>query len=140
MCSPGGRLNAAYTGVAGHVEAGRGDKVAYHGEGEAEDDRRTITFAELQAEVVRFANALKRLGVGKGTPVGIYMGMVLELPVAMLACARLGAPHTVVFGGFSADSLSGRLQDMGCEVLITQDEAWRRGTTVPLKRVADEAG
>ena len=67
------------------------------------------------------------------------MGMVPEAPVAMLACARLGAPHTVVFGGFSADSLSGRLNDMGCEVLITQDEAWRRGTTVPLKRTADEA-
>ena len=67
------------------------------------------------------------------------MGMVPELPIAMLACTRLGAPHTVVFGGFSADSLSGRLNDMGCEVLITQDEAWRRGTTVPLKRIADEA-
>ena len=89
--------------------------------------------------MTRLANALRALGVGKGTPVGIYMGMVPELPVAMLACARLGAPHTVVFGGFSADSLSGRLHDMGCEVLITQDEAWRRGTTVPLKRIADEA-
>ena len=75
----------------------------------------------------------------KGTPVGIYMGMVPETPIAMLACARIGAPHTVVFGGFSADSLCGRLHDMGCEVLITQDEAWRRGTTVPLKRTADEA-
>ncbi len=135
----GGKLNVAYNCVDRHVEAGRGDKVAYHWEGEPEDDRRTITFAELQAEVVRFANALKRLGVGKGTPVGIYMGMVLELPVAMLACARLGAPHTVVFGGFSADSLSDRLNDMGCELLITQDEGWRRGTRVPLKQNADEA-
>ena len=89
--------------------------------------------------MTKLANALKELGVGKGTPVGIYMGMVPEAPVAMLACARLGAPHTVVFGGFSADSLSGRLNDMGCEVLITQDEAWRRGATVPLKRTADEA-
>ena len=89
--------------------------------------------------MTKLANALKELGVGKGTPVGIYMGMVPEAPIAMLACARLGAPHTVVFGGFSADSLSGRLQDMGCEVLITQDEAWRRGATVPLKRTADEA-
>src|SRR5207247_3581094 len=79
------------------------------------------------------------LDVKKGTPVGIYMGMVPEAPVAMLACARLGAPHTVVFGGFSADSLSDRLVDMGCEVLITQDEAWRRGSTVPLKHTADEA-
>jgi acetyl-CoA synthetase len=135
----GGKLNVAYNCVDRHVEAGRGDKVAYHWEGEPEDDRRTITFAELQAEVVRFANALKGLGVGKGTSVGIYMGMVLELPVAMLACARLGAPHTVVFGGFSADSLSGRLNDMGCELLITQDEGWRRGTRVPLKQNADEA-
>ena len=75
----------------------------------------------------------------KGTPVGIYMGMVPEAPIAMLACARIGAPHTFVFGGFSADSLSGRLQDMGCEVVITQDEAWRRGTTVPLKQTTDEA-
>ena len=99
----------------------------------------TITYAELQRDVVRFANALKELGVGKGTAVAIYMGMVPELPVAMLACARLGAPHTVVFGGFSADSLSGRMNDMGCEVLVTQDEAWRRGSTVPLKRTADEA-
>ena len=93
----------------------------------------------LQRDVVRFANALKKLGVKKGTPVAIYMGMVPELPVAMLACTRLGAPHTVVFGGFSADSLSGRMVDMECEVLITQDEAWRRGATVPLKNVADEA-
>ena len=91
------------------------------------DDRRELTYADLLAEVTKLANALKELGVGKGTPVGIYLGMVPEAPVAMLACARLGAPHTVVFGGFSADSLSGRLQDMGCEVLITQDEAWRRG-------------
>ena len=89
--------------------------------------------------MTKLANALKGLGVGKGTPVGIYLGMVPEAPIAMLACARLGAPHTVVFGGFSADSLSDRLHDMECEVLITQDEAWRRGTTVPLKRTADEA-
>jgi acetyl-CoA synthetase len=98
-----------------------------------------VTFAELQRETTKLANALKELGVQKGTPVGIYMGMVPETPIAMLACARIGAPHTVVFGGFSADSLSDRLQDMQCEVLITQDEAWRRGTTVPLKKTADEA-
>ena len=124
----GGTLNICFNCVDRHVEAGLGGKVAYHWEGEPEDERRTITFADLQREVVRLANALKKLGVGKGTPVGIYMGMVPEVPVAMLACARLGAPHTVVFGGFSADSLSGRLNDMGCEVLITQDEAWRRGS------------
>jgi acetyl-CoA synthetase len=135
----GGKLNVAYNCVDRHVEAGLGDRVAYHWEGEPVDDRRTITYADLQGEVVRFANALKSLGVGKGTPVGIYMGMVPELPIAMLACARLGAPHTVVFGGFSADSLAGRLNDMGCEVLVTQDEGWRRGQPVPLKRNADEA-
>ena len=108
----GGKLNVCFNCVDRHVEAGRGDKVAYYWEGEPEDDRRELTFADLQREVVRFANALKALGVGKGTPVGIYMGMVPELPIAMLACARLGAPHTVVFGGFSAESLSDRLNDM----------------------------
>src|SRR5919201_63161 len=135
----GGKLNVCFNCVDRHVEAGNGDKVAYYWEGEPEDERRTITFADLQKEVVRFANGLKKLGVGKETPVGIYMGMVPELPVAMLACTRLGAPHTVVFGGFSADSLSGRLNDMECELLITQDEGWRRGQRVPLKRNADEA-
>ncbi len=135
----GGKLNVCFNCVDRHVEAGLGDKVAYHWEGEPEDERRTITFADLQREVVRFANALKELGVGKGTPVGIYMGMIPELPVSMLACARLGAPHTVVFGGFSADSLSDRLNDMECEVLITQDAGWRKGGEVPLKRNADEA-
>jgi acetyl-CoA synthetase len=135
----GGKLNVCFNCVDRHVEAGRGDKVAYYWEGEPEGERREVTFADLQREVVRLANGLKALGVKKGTPVGIYMGMVPETAVAMLACARLGAPHTVVFGGFSADSLSGRLGDMECEVLITQDEAWRRGTTVPLKKTADEA-
>jgi acetyl-CoA synthetase len=135
----GGKLNVCFNCVDRHVEAGNGEKVAYHWEGEPENERRTITFADLQREVVRFANALKRLGVQTGTPFGIYMGMVPELPIAMLACARLGAPHTVVFGGFSAESLSGRLNDMGCELLITQDEAWRKGAPVPLKRNADDA-
>jgi acetyl-CoA synthetase len=135
----GGKLNVCFNCVDRHVEAGQGSKVAYHWEGEPEQDRRTITFSDLQGEVVKLANALKRLGVGKGTPVGIYMGMVPELPMAMLACARLGAPHTVVFGGFSAESLSGRLNDMGCELLITQDEAWRKGSPVPLKRNVDDA-
>jgi acetyl-CoA synthetase len=89
--------------------------------------------------VVRFANALKKLGVAKGTPVAIYMGMVPELAIAMLACTRLGAPHTVVFGGFSADALSDRMNDMECELLITQDEGWRNGAKVPLKQNADDA-
>ncbi|HKR99527.1 MAG TPA: acetate--CoA ligase, partial [Candidatus Dormibacteraeota bacterium] len=135
----GGRLNVCFNCVDRHVDAGSGDKVAYHWEGEPDNDRRDITFAELQRDVVRFANVLKSLGVGKGTPVGIYMGMVPELPTAMLACARLGAPFTVVFGGFSAESLSGRLNDMECKLLITQDEGWRRGATVPLKGNSDAA-
>jgi acetyl-CoA synthetase len=135
----GGKLNVCFNCVDRHVEAGNGDRVAYFWEGEPEDERRTITFVDLQREVVRFANALKALGVGKGIPVGIYMGMVPELPIAMLACARLGAPHSVVFGGFSAESLSDRMNDMECEFLITQDEGWRAGKKVPLKRNADEA-
>jgi acetyl-CoA synthetase len=135
----GGKLNVCFNCVDRHVEAGKGNKVAYYWEAEPEGERRTITFADLQRDVVRFANALKELGVKKGTPVGIYMGMVPELPVAMLACTRLGAPHTVVFGGFSAESLSDRLNDMECEVLITQDEGWRGGKKVPLKMNADEA-
>ncbi len=135
----GGKLNVCFNCVDRHVEAGSGDKVAIFWEGEPEDDRREITYTELQRDVVRFANVLKEIGVRKGTPVAIYMGMVPELPAAMLACTRLGAPHTVVFGGFSADSLSGRMNDMECEVLITQDAGWRKGNEVPLKKTADEA-
>ena len=135
----GGKLNVCYNCVDRHVEAGNGGKVAYYWEGEPEGERREITFADLQRDVVRFANGLKKLGVKKGTPVGIYMGMVPELPVAMLACTRIGAPHTVVFGGFSADSLSGRMNDMECELVITQDEGWRNGARVPLKKNTDEA-
>jgi len=135
----GAKLNVCFNCVDRHVDAGRGGKVAYFWEGEPAGERREITYAELQRDVVRFANALKELGVRKGTPVAIYLGMVPELPAVMLACTRLGAPHTVVFGGFSADSLSDRMNDMGCEVLVTQDEAWRRGARVPLKRTSDEA-
>jgi acetyl-CoA synthetase len=135
----GGKLNVCFNCVDRHVEAGNGDRVAYYWEGEPEDERRAITFADLQREVVRFANGLRDLGIRKGTPVAIYMGMVPETAVAMLACARLGAPHTVVFGGFSAESLSDRMNDMECELLITQDEGWRAGKKVPLKRNADEA-
>src|SRR5205814_6335791 len=112
----GGKLNVAYNCVDRHVEQGRGDKVAYFWEGEPEGDRRRITYAELQREVVRFANTLRSLGVGRGTPVGIYLGMIPELPIAMLACTRLGAPHTVGFGAFSADAHPGRMNDMECEV------------------------
>jgi acetyl-CoA synthetase len=135
----GGKLNVCFNAVDRHVEAGNGDRVAYYWEGEPEDDRRAITFADLQRETVRLANALRELGVRRGTPVGIYMGMVPQLPIAMLACARIGAPHTVVFGGFSAESLSDRLNDMECVLLITQDEGWRAGKKVPLKQNADDA-
>jgi len=135
----GGKLNVAYNCVDRHVEAGLGGKVAYHWEGEPAGETRTITFADLQREVVRTANGLRKLGVGKGTAVGIYMGMVPELPIAMLACARLGAPFTVVFGGFRGASLSDRLNDMSCELVITQDKGWRRGNEVPLKANVDEA-
>jgi acetyl-CoA synthetase len=134
----GGQLNVADNCLDRHVEAGGGDKVAYHWIGEPGEER-TITYAELRDEVARFANALKSLGVRKGDRVNIYMGMVPELPVAMLACARLGAPHSVVFGGFSADALKDRINDAEAKVLITQDEGWRAGKTVPLKRNADDA-
>ena len=135
----GGKLNVAYNCVDRHVEAGLGERVAFHWEGEPAGDRRSITYADLQRDVTRMANALKELGVGKGTPSRSTWGWCRSCAVAMLACTRLGAPHTVVFGGFSADSLSDRMNDMGCEVLVTQDEAWRRGKPVPLKRVADDA-
>jgi acetyl-CoA synthetase len=135
----GGTLNVCFNCIDRHVDEGRGSRVAYHWEGEPADERRSITFAELQREIVRFANGLRAIGVRKGTPVAIYMGMVPELPIAMLACARLGAPHTVVFGGFSAEALSDRMNDMECELLITQDEAWRGGRRIPLKQSADDA-
>jgi acetyl-CoA synthetase len=135
----GGRLNVCHNCVDRHVEAGNGDKVAYFWEGEPEGDRLRITFSDLQGRVVRAANGFKEMGIGRGTHVGVYMGMIPELPVTMLALARLGAPFTVVFGGFSADSLSGRMNDMECEFLITQDESWRAGKPVPLKQNADEA-
>jgi len=134
-----GKLNVCYNCVDRHVEAGAGDKVAFYWEGELENTRRTITYADLQSDVVRFANVLKSLGVKKGTPVAIYLGMIPELPVAMLACARLGAPHCVVFGGFSAESLADRANDFEAEILITQDEGYRRGKPLGLKKIADEA-
>jgi acetyl-CoA synthetase len=134
----GGKLNAADNCLDRHVDAGGGDKVAYYWEGEP-GDTRTITYAQMRDDVARFANALKSIGVKKGDRVNIYMGMVPELPVAMLACARLGAPHSVVFGGFSADALRDRINDAEAKVLITQDEGWRAGKVVPLKGNADDA-
>ena len=134
----GGRLNASYNCLDRHVEAGGGDKVAYHWEGEP-GDTRTITYRDLYEETCRFANALKELGVRRGDRVAIYLGMVPELPVAMLACARIGAAHSVVFGGFSAEALKDRINDAQAKILITADGAHRRGQVVPLKENADEA-
>ena len=134
----GGQLNVAYNCVDRHVERGLGDKVAYHWIGEP-GDTRTLTFADLQREVSKAANALLELGVTTGDRVAIYMPMIPELPIAMLACARIGAPHTVVFGGFSAEALSGRINDCGAKVLITADGGYRRGKAVALKPQADEA-
>ncbi|MCU1462698.1 MAG: acsA [Acidimicrobiales bacterium] len=134
----GGRLNVSYNCLDRHVEAGRGDRVAYHWEGEP-GDTRTITYADLHTEVGKFANVLKSLGVEKGDRVAIYMPMIPELPVAMLACARLGAPHSVVFGGFSSDALRDRINDAEAKVLITADGGNRRGSVFPLKPPADQA-
>jgi acetyl-CoA synthetase len=135
----GGRLNAAYNCVDRHVEAGNGDKVAIHWVGEPDDDTATITYADLQDKVCQAANALGELGVQTGDRVAIYMPMVPETVIAMLACARLGAPHTVVFGGFSADALTGRIQDCDARVVITADGGYRRGAPSALKPNVDEA-
>jgi acetyl-CoA synthetase len=134
----GGRLNVSHNCLDRHVEAGHGDRVAYHWEGEP-GDTRTITYAQLLEEVCRFANALRSLGVERGDRVGIYLPMIPELPVAMLACARIGAAHSVVFGGFSADAVRDRMNDAEAKVIVTADEGWRRGNRVPLKRNTDEA-
>jgi acetyl-CoA synthetase len=133
----GATLNITESCLDQHL-AERGDRVAYHWEGEP-GDTRSITYRELHQDVCRAANALAALGVTKGDRVAIYMGMVPELPVAMLACARLGAPHSVVFGGFSSDSLRDRILDAEAKVLITCDGAWRAGNVVPLKEMADAA-
>jgi acetyl-CoA synthetase len=134
----GGKLNVAHNCLDRHVAAGRGDKVAILFEGEPGDSR-AITYAELLEEVCRFANALKSLGVEAGDRVNIYLPMIPEAAVAMLACARIGAAHSVVFGGFSAQALADRINDAGAKVLITADGGWRRGSVFPLKPAADEA-
>ena len=131
-----GKLNISYNCLDRHVEAGRGDKVAFHWEGEP-GDVRTINYNELLEEVSKFANVLKSLGIQKGDRVCIYMPMIPELPVAMLACARIGAPHSIVFGGFSADSLSDRIDDADAKLLITADGGYRRGEPFLLKDTAD---
>jgi acetyl-CoA synthetase len=134
----GGTLNVSENCLDRHVAAGRGDKVAYHWEGEP-GDTRSITYAELLDEVQRFANVLKSLGVRKGDRVNVYMPMIPELPIALLACARIGAPHSVVFGGFSSDSLADRINDAEAKVLITADGGYRRGAVADLKGNADVA-
>jgi acetyl-CoA synthetase len=133
----GGKINASYNCLDRHLEK-NGDRVAFHWIGEP-GDARSLTYAELHEEVCRLANALKELGVNKGDRVAIYLPMVPELPAAMLACARIGAVHSVVFGGFSAESLKDRINDADAKVLITADGGYRRGQTVPLKENADEA-
>jgi acetyl-CoA synthetase len=133
----GGTLNVAANCLDRHL-AERGDRIAFHWEGEP-GDRLHITYRELHERVCRFANALRTLGVGRGGRVAIYMGMIPELPVAMLACARLGAAHTVVFGGFSSEALRDRMDDFGATVLVTQDHSFRAGKHVHLKDNADVA-
>jgi len=134
----GGKLNVSWNCLDRHVLAGRGDKVALHFEGEP-GDTRTVTYAALLDEVQRFANVLKGLGVGRGDRVNIYLPMIPEAAVAMLACARIGAAHSVVFGGFSSQALADRINDAEAKVLVTADGGWRRGEVFPLKPQADEA-
>ncbi|MBO2455530.1 acetate--CoA ligase [Actinomadura barringtoniae] len=135
----GGELNVAYNCVDRHVEAGRGAKVAFHWEGEPEGDTRTISYAELQSQVNKAANALLELGVRKGDRVAIYMPMIPELPISMLACARIGATHSVVFGGFSSEALRTRIDDAQAKLVITADGGYRRGKPSALKPTVDEA-
>jgi len=135
----GGKLNAAYNCVDRHVDAGNGDRVALHWVGEPEDDTRALTYSDLKDEVSKAANALTELGVETGDRVAIYMPMLPETAIAMLACARIGAPHTVVFGGFSADALASRVKDCQAKVVITADGGYRRGKPSSLKPAVDEA-
>ncbi len=134
----GGKLNIAYNCLDRHIEAGKGDKVAYYWEGEP-GDKRTITYSELKDEVCKASNALKELDVVKGDRVVIYMPMIPELVVTLLACARIGALHTVVFGGFSADAVRDRINDSEAEIVITSDGGYRRGAPSALKPQVDEA-
>ncbi|MEV7513412.1 AMP-binding protein, partial [Streptomyces sp. NPDC091201] len=133
-----GRLNVAYNCVDRHVEAGNGERVALHFEGEPGDSR-AITYAELKDEVSRAANALTELGVEAGDRVAVYLPMIPEAVVAMLACARIGAAHSVVFGGFSADAVASRIQDADAKLVITADGGYRRGRPSALKPAIDEA-
>src|SRR3982751_483783 len=134
----GGTLNASVNCVDRHVRGPRRNKAAIIWEGEP-GDRRTLTYFDLYRQVGQFANVLKSLGVKRGDRVAIYLPLIPELAITMLACARIGAIHSVVFGGFSSDSLRDRINDSECTLLITADGGWRRGQVVPLKQMADEA-
>ncbi|WP_375404931.1 acetate--CoA ligase [uncultured Amnibacterium sp.] len=135
----GGKLNVAVNCLDRHVAAGLGDRVAYYFEGEPDGERSVITYRELTERVCQAANVLEGLGVQPGDRIAIYMPMVPETVIAMLACARIGAPHTVVFGGFSADALATRILDCDARIVLTADGGFRKGATVPLKSVVDEA-
>ena len=134
----GGKLNASVNALDRHIRAGRGARIAYYYEGEP-GDRRAITYAQLLSDVCRFANALRGLGIKRGDRVALYMPMIPELPIAMLACARIGAAHSAIFGGFSADSIVDRVNDAQCVAIVTADQGWRRGKPLPLKATVDVA-
>jgi len=134
----GGKINASVNALDRHVEAGRGDRIAFHFEGEPGDSR-DITYSELLTDVKKAANALIELGINAGDRVAIYMPMIPEAAIAMLACARIGAPHSVVFGGFSADALLSRIQDADAKLVITSDGGFRKGSAFALKPAVDEA-
>src|SRR3954466_5837644 len=131
-----GKLNASYNCLDRHVEAGNGDRVAFHWHGE-EGEERDVTYAALLRDTQRLANVLKDRGVEAGDVVGIYLPMIPEVAVAMLACARIGAPHNVVFGGFSAESVAERMDFSDAKLLVTVDGARRKGKTAPIKETVD---
>ena len=135
----GGKLNVSDNCLDRHLSTSRRDKAALIWEGEPEGEKRAFTYHQLHSEVCRFANVLKKKGIRKGDRVAIYLPMIPELPIAMLACARIGAIHSIVFGGFSADSLRDRILDCDARLLITSDGSFRSGKTIALKKNADQA-